>query len=370
MTLDVNHEAFLALVRAGLWEQEIQLFPFQEFDLSEVYHISENQAVFGIVAVGLEYVCDIKVPQEAALAFAGVALQLEQRNKAMNVFIAELLQNMQKAGIYSLLLKGQGIAQCYKRPLWRTCGDVDLLLSPDEYKKAAKLLSPLASRINDEDNIRKHLAMVIGTWDVELHGTLRTGLWSSIDMTLDQVQDDVFCGVVRSWMNNDTQVFLLGADEDLFLVFSHILQHFFVEGIGLRQICDWCRHLYTFHDSVNNKLLEKRLKKAGILLEWKVFAAMAVDYLGMDENYIPFYDSAGIYHRKAQVVLQLLFKTGNFGYSRSKSYKTKYSTIMRYVISFCRHTKDAFWRFQCFPRHSICIWFRIMWKGVTTSDVK
>lgn len=41
------------------------------------------------------------------------------------------------------------------------------------------------------------------------------------------------------------------AEEDVVYVFAHILQHFFKGGIGLRQICDWCRLLYTYRDSLN-----------------------------------------------------------------------------------------------------------------------
>lgn len=74
---------------------------------------------------------DVKVPKEILLQFIGQSLQLEQRNQAMNIFIAEIVDKMRIEGIYTLLVKGQGIAQCYERPLWRASGDVDLLLSQD-----------------------------------------------------------------------------------------------------------------------------------------------------------------------------------------------------------------------------------------------
>lgn len=72
----------------------------------------------------------------------GQTLQLEQRNKAMNDFIACLAEKMRRVGIYSLLVKGQGVAQCYERPLWRACGDVDFLLSLSNFEKAKCFLTP------------------------------------------------------------------------------------------------------------------------------------------------------------------------------------------------------------------------------------
>lgn len=135
----------------------------------------------------MERVVDTKVSKEWALQFAGQTLQLEQRNKAMNAFVSSLIAQLRKEDIYAILVKGQGIAQCYERPLWRACGDVDLFLDENNYKKALQNLSPLASAIEEEDVYSHHIAMTIDRWEVELHGTLRSGLWKSLDCELDKV---------------------------------------------------------------------------------------------------------------------------------------------------------------------------------------
>ena len=90
---------------------------------------------------------------------------------------------------------------------------MDLFLSDANYTKAEKLFSPLASSIDDEISYAKHKALTIDEWTVELHGSLRSGLWRSLDRVLDEVQYDVFCGGnVRSWLNGKTQVFMPRAD--------------------------------------------------------------------------------------------------------------------------------------------------------------
>ena len=111
------------------------------------------------VVVTVRLKSDVKIPKDVALQFVGQALQLEQQNKAMNSFIATLVEKMCKADIYTLLLKGQGIAQCYERPLWRSCGDVDLLLSEDNYLKAKQFLIPLATTVEKEGKYALHLGM-------------------------------------------------------------------------------------------------------------------------------------------------------------------------------------------------------------------
>ena len=182
------------------------------------------------------------IPQEETLTLVGATLQLEQRNMLMNVYLAGLIEKLRAKDIYTLLVKGQGIAQCYERPLWRTCGDIDLLLSNKNYTNAFRLLTTLSSNSTEESIYNKHVAFTINSWTVELHGTMRTCLWDSLDRAIDDVQNEVFCaGTVRSWVNGQTQIYIPRADEDVIFVFTHILQHFFREGIGLRQICDWCR---------------------------------------------------------------------------------------------------------------------------------
>ena len=46
------------------------------------------------------------------------------------------------------------------------------------------------------------------------------------------------------------------------------MQHLFLEGVGLRQICDWCRLLYTYRDSINHELLKSRIQRMGLMTEW------------------------------------------------------------------------------------------------------
>ncbi len=116
-----NQQAFLTLVRAGLWETEVQLFQYGVIDFKEIYRLAQEQSVVGLVTSGLEYVTDVAVSKDIILSFVGATLQLEQHNKEMNAFIASLISDMKAANIYAILVKGQGVAQCYNRPLWRSC---------------------------------------------------------------------------------------------------------------------------------------------------------------------------------------------------------------------------------------------------------
>ena len=364
---DKNTLAFFAILRAGLWEVEARLLCSAGVDFEKICDLSREQSVLGLVAAGFEYITDVKVPKDIALTVAGEMLLLEQQNSDMNHFIGALMDKMNTSGICSLLVKGQGIAQCYERPLWRACGDVDLFLNEENYYKAKEILTQQAKSIDEENPANLHLGMTIAPWVVELHGTLRSGLWKEVDKELDAIQDQTFLKhEVRVWKNRDTEVLLPAPNNDVVFVFTHILQHFFMGGIGLRQVCDWCRLLYTYRSDIDARLLESRLKKMGLISEWKAFGALAVNTLGLPVEAMPLYSPAKKWVRKSNRLLALILESGNFGHNRDNSYYQKYPYLVYKAISLWRNTWDSMRHFMIFPLDATKVWWNRLRVGIKT----
>lgn len=363
-----SFDAFFALVRAGLWEKEIQLLPYGEVDYVEIMRHAQEHAVVGLVAAGLEHVVDVKAPHEDTLTFVGAALQIEKCNVAMNHFIADLIAKMRDADIYSVLVKGQGVAQCYERPLWRASGDVDFYLNNDNYEKAKEFLLPLAKSVEPEGEYQKHLNMTIGSWVVELHGSMRCGLSKRMDKVIDEIHHDIFNNDhVRSWQNGNAQVFLPSVGNDVMIVFTHYLKHFFKGGIGLRQICDWCRLLWTYRSEVNLRLLESRLNGMNLMSEWKAFGAYAVVFLGLPADSMPFYSSSEKWKRKAKRINDFILRVGNMGQNRDFNYLKKYPYLIRKGLSLCRRIVDLINHAKIFPMDSLRFFPRIIINGVRSA---
>lgn len=344
---------FYALLQAGLWEKDVQLLQYGRIDFKEVIQLAEEQSVVGLVTAGLEHVKDAKIPHDKLIPLIGRTLQIEQRNKAMNEFIAKLMNLLNENGIKALLVKGQGVAQCYERPLWRACGDVDLLLDDENYRKAKELLIPLASSVEPEDVGNKHQGMHIKGFVLELHGRMPFAMSKKVKHEINNIiTDSLSNGCVKIWENNDTEVLLPANYNHLILVFTHFLGHFFIEGVGLRQICDWCRLLWTYRDSINKELLEKHIRKMGLMSEWKAFTAFAIYYLGMPVEATQGYlnlDHNSKYRRKAKKINDFILMTGNFGHNRDLSYRIKYTGTMYYLVSLWRRLKDFIEIAKIFP---------------------
>ena len=376
--MDNSKRAFFELIKAGLWGD---LWPVQEFKSlkvqdslawEKVYQLAQEQSVQGLLLQGIEELkakgIELSVPKVLLLQWIGEVQLIEQRNKEMNAFIAELIERLRKKDIYALLVKGQGVAQCYEKPLWRCSGDVDLLLSNDNYDKAKAFLMPLAAEVESEYDGFKHLGMTIDGWVVELHGSLRVGLPQRINRVLDDIQEDTFYrGNVRSWLNGQTQIFMLGKEYDVVYVFVHFFNHFYKEGVGLRQICDWCRLMWTYRDSLNYGLLEQRIKRAGLVSEWKAFYNLASRYLGM-----PGLDSRFMIHdsrfdKKADRIMEFILKSGNMGHNRDMSHFSKYPYLIRKCVSMGRRIDDLINHARIFPLDSLRFFPRIMFNGVRSA---
>lgn len=278
--------------------------------------------------------------------------------------MARLIDTLRQKDINAILVKGQGIAQCYEKPLWRVSGDVELMLNEDDYERAKELLIPLATDVEMEYSHFKHQGMTIDGWMVELHGTQHSRLSRRVDDMIDSVQAEVFSGgEVRLWQNDHTPVFLPSPDNDVIFVFTHILHHFFFEGIGLRQLCDWCRLLWTYKDTISLQRLEDRLKRARIMSEWKAFAAFAVDYLGMPLEAMPLYSDDTTWKVKAARIRSFVLRVGNFGHKQRRNFNGQ-SYLQRKFNSFWGRLRDMLSHFSIFPKDSITFFGGVLRSGL------
>lgn len=370
MRLDKNQQAFFTLLQAGLWadvnlNHSVNLN--EKVDWDEVYRLASEQSVLGLVLAGIDCLpIEQKPPKLELLQWIGEIQIMEQQNRAMNDFIARLFMRLKEENVYAVLVKGQGVAQCYDNPLWRSCGDVDLLLDNENFDRAKSFLSQVGSDIHEENPFDKHFSLTVEEMLVELHGTLRGMLAKNSDDGIDAVQEDTLKNKkIREWKHLGTSIPLPCPDNDVIFVFTHILKHFFHYGIGIRQMCDLSRLLWTYNDSLDYGLLESRLRKMGLMSEWMAFGTVAVEYLGMPAEAMPFYSQSTSWKRKAGRIISFVMETGNFGHNRDSSYYAKYPGIVVQLISLWRHTCDSARHFLIFPVDAIKIWCRMVGMGIS-----
>lgn len=104
--------------------------------------------------------------------------------------------------------------------------------------------------------------------------------------------------------------------------------------------------------------------------EWKAFSALAVEWLGVPVEAMPFYSSSALLRWRARVILSFVLETGSFGHKKDVSYMKRYPYVIGKAISLWRHTWVFFGR--CFFPVGFCagVEGRRLWGGGEGGEVR
>ena len=100
-----------------------------------------------------------------------------------------------------------------------------------------------------------------------------------------------------------------------------------------------------------------------MLTEWKAFAALAVEWLGMPVEAMPLLEISKKWSRKASRIMAFILETGNFGHNRDNSFRQK-SFLVRSAVSTWRYTCDTLRHIFVFPMDSLKVWGQMVCNGV------
>ena len=355
---------FFALLRSGLWDDAPELPDTApgEDDWKEVYSLSMSQTVVGLVTDGAAACPAGYVPKAVSLKLMSSLISTEKANAVIDSHVSRFVSLLEGSGVQPILVKGQAVAQCYIHPSGRMPGDIDLVIDPKQYEAAKAVISPIADSVGGEGLAYMHFGAMFGSVELELHGTVHTSLGRKINDVLDEAQALLHReGGYRIWNCLGTQVRIPSVDFDALFIFTHLLQHFFCGGLGLRQLCDWARVLHTHCAAIDRALLENRLTKMGILTEWKTFVGFLVDYLGLPEEEAPLYDTR--YRSKTGKLWAYIERVGNFGKKRGLRDRSKDPYLIRKVESMFVNSQDFLHHISIFPLDSLKFYWYYLRSG-------
>ena len=273
-------QAFLVLLRQGLWNRKeaiIPIFPLTPDEWQQIYEMSVKQTVQGIVYDGINWLPKEQQPPRNILIRWTVTIdQLERMNRRQNALLNALPQLFgQTPAIPFQVLKGQGIAALYTNPLHRLCGDIDLYFGNEEQTEKANqriesIGTPVKRAINGESNYLLNGVLI------EHHAHL-------IDLHYNRKQ-------IQEWERKRFQQGgqIPDAVANHLLLSTHILKHLINEGIGLRQLCDAAMALVKLAEKTDKQELEQLSRKWHIYRWNQLLYALLVKHIGMPKEYLPF----------------------------------------------------------------------------------
>lgn len=326
---------FSELLKAGLLGKEIDDSLFDaDTDWMELMMMAKRQACIGVVYDGiLSLPKKLQPARGVFLQWTYLVAQIEEDNESLNKKLIELFALYRDQGLHPILLKGQGVAQCYRNPMHRNSGDIDVYIGDADYRKANEILREEVTSESEENN--KHTSMHWRGVIIENH---------RIMAHLNAPgANNFFCRALEKWYPEKAhavtiegcEVHVCPVEFNITFVLIHSVLHFLNEGVGLRQICDWTCMLHAYRNEMDRKRLLELLNGVKLMKAARAFGVIATEYLGLSKEDLPFELSAKDYELGEWLLLDVL-EGGNFGWyykdkeERPKGYwKGKWYTFRR-----------------------------------------
>lgn len=347
----IEKSLFISLLQSALWGIPVDGTPSQGELMAAVRH-AKAQSVLGLVAdviLADENLCSVLSDDQRRNLKHFVISNFSTSQMLNNALIA-VVQELREYGIDPVLLKGQGIAKYYPVPELRQCGDIDIYVGENHFAKTCEVIGAMSSEKDKEGDIpsTKHYHTRIGKVFFEIHRYTDVYFPPRLDRIYQRISD---AGMSKDVVTLDfagVPVLTPSIDFNTFFIFNHFWHHFIADGVGLRQICDWVLLLHHNYGKVDLDYLQKVLYDMKLMKQWQVFGNIAVDFLGLPPNEMPFYNDK--YKVLSEKVLKLIMIEGNFGKENLKGYNRPKGYFAGKFYSLSKRVQRNYRVFRLFPR--------------------
>lgn len=306
-----SQQQFIELLKAGLWGEKVDENLFREaVDWKEIIRTAKEQTVQGVICDSIGTLPpDLCPPKEILHKLMMDRTRNVQMHSLMNGTLKMVTTALEKAGIPSVLLKGQGVASNYIRPESRSCGDIDLYVGEVDFRKAVDVVSSLEGARQGIE-CEHHMQFELNGIEIELHK-------KADYMPGVRMNRDLQAWTIESLDRNFSKGMALApATFDAFFILHHAVRHMTTGGIGFRQLCDWTMYLHKHHEQIDIDLLQKKLDTYRMTAVWQEFGRLAVNILGLPPEELPL-APARMNSSKTEKILRQIFISGNFGHADS-----------------------------------------------------
>lgn len=212
--------------------------------------VSLKQTVLGLAWGGIEKLpLEKQPPRRLKLQWLADVNEIKKRNQWMDKACTTVIRKLRKAGMHSVILKGQAVAKLYPTPEYRTPGDIDALVSLCPPAITGK--TEFVQSTDIDKNVKEIRQRLLS----EGKGTIGKIVYHHIDWRFSDVIIEVHQRPMQlnnPWANKrfqqwakrfciDTTNPFPTPDVEFNLVFmlAHLYHHLLFEGVGLRQVCDY-----------------------------------------------------------------------------------------------------------------------------------
>lgn len=303
----------------------------------ELYSEAVKQSVVGVAFEGVQKLLKEQWPPQALLfEWIGTCEQIKSQNLVTNQRSAEITKLFEDAGFWNCILKGQGNALMYPNPLSRMSGDIDIWVCPKsianqpDKKTVRMLVNDLVKKDYPEaDEQDEHIEFpIFSDVPIEVHykpGTLVRPKYNKLFEEYYYSQIRRQKGNVAELPQDMGKINVPTIEFNTIYQMAHMMNHFLVEGIGLRHFVDYYYVLKNFDANANDvykKDIVTRFKEFGLIRFARGVMWIEKECLGLENEYLIVEPD----EKRGRVILKEMLEGGNFGHhdERYKSRKNGY----------------------------------------------
>lgn len=295
--------------------------------------VAKKQSLAGIIYYGIGKLPKEQRPEKKILLkWYALAEKIKERNKTLNKLAIKLVEQYKADGFQLCLLKGQGNALMYPEPVMRNPGDIDLWMKPAGGKcnieATRKAVNDYVKAHYKNPELRYyHAEYVVDKIPVEAHympSIMNNPMYNKRLQRWFSERMDAQCQHVVALPDGVGQIPVPTFEFNVVFQLSHMMHHYFDEGIGLRQMMDY---YYLLRSDGRSQMADVQSTLKYLNLYKFAGAVMYVmqRVFNMEEKYM----IAPVDEKRGRSLLREIVKGGNFG---MYSGLTKHSTGSKYWL--------------------------------------
>ena len=331
---------FFDFLRFCLKEDTKEPQNLSEMDWDALYDFGRKQAILGVLFHGIKRLSksEYRPDRRQILRWYADCSFIEKANIQTYKDASDLTEMMlKKFGVHSCVLKGQTNALMYPDPYMRTSGDIDLWTD-------AKTLDiiRISRQLDPKGEIGyHHIELSYFKTPVEVHffPSFMGNMWHEYKLRrfFNQCKEAQFdrLSILPSGLG---EIYTLTDDFNRVFQMSHLMHHFFFEGIGLRQMIDYYYLLLRGFTDEERKKTIRVFKQVGMFKFAAAVMYIMKDILGLPDQYLLMKPN----ERVGKILVSEIIQSGNFGFHDKRYSFTGKSVYSQYFLEIYRNLHFAF----------------------------
>lgn len=303
-----------ALVRQAVWNDLVTdelLYKVTSEEWKEIYQEIKDQRIellFSDVIMTLPNSAD-----EIKQTWRMDTYEMISFNTQLLSLQKEIDNILTEAGIEYVVLKGSAAAVFYQKPMYRTMGDIDIIVREKDFDKTSAILENKMGRpfiSSKHRGIVREYAFNNGKITIELHRNYAILKDEAKETLLDTLIRNAIPQKEKGIINNKYTFNMLPSKENGLVLLSHISQHM-EGGLGLRQIIDWMMFVNNCLNDNEWPSFSKLARQLGLEKLAITTTSLCQRYLGLPNENIQWAEDAE--EDLTSELMEYVLSCGNFG---------------------------------------------------------